>query len=70
MSHPNFPPYNMTPNPAMSRRQDMTAEFARKVAQVTSMDNEQPQQQQRNVNSQVQLILNQNYNTNRTGNCY
>ncbi|XP_044577225.1 eukaryotic translation initiation factor 4E transporter-like isoform X4 [Cotesia glomerata] len=66
LSHQNFPPYNMTPNPAMSRRPDMTAEFARKVAQVTSMDNEQPQQQQRNVNSQVQLILNQNYNTNRT----
>ncbi|XP_034935730.1 eukaryotic translation initiation factor 4E transporter-like isoform X2 [Chelonus insularis] len=64
LSHQNVSQYNMTPNSIMSQRSDPMNNLIK--AQPVQSHLANMQHQQRNVNSQVQLVLNQNYNSNRT----
>lgn len=73
-SHPNVPQYNVTQNTIINQRSNHMNPQMKQVQQVQShMANVQHQQQQqqpqqtRSANPQVQLMLNQNYNSNRSG---
>ncbi|KAK2585472.1 hypothetical protein KPH14_010130 [Odynerus spinipes] len=72
-SHPNVPQYNVTQNTIMNQRSNHINPQMKQVQQVQShIANVQHQQQQqqpqqsRSANPQMQLMLNQNYNSNRT----
>ncbi|XP_063987943.1 eukaryotic translation initiation factor 4E transporter-like isoform X3 [Diachasmimorpha longicaudata] len=63
---PNVPQYNVSPNSVISQRTNIMNNQSKQQLVQTHFANILQQQQQRNVNSQVQLVLNQNYNSNRT----
>lgn len=72
MPHHSVPQYNVAQNSMINQRSN-TMNNQMKVQQAPShLANMQhqtsQQQQQRTLNSQMQMVLNQNYNSNRTGN--
>ncbi|XP_011305362.1 eukaryotic translation initiation factor 4E transporter isoform X3 [Fopius arisanus] len=63
---PNVPQYNVSPNSVISQRTNIMSNQGKQQLVQTHFANILQHQQQRNINSQVQLVLNQNYNSNRT----
>lgn len=70
LPHHNVPQYNMTQNSMINQRSNPvnTQIKHQQIPPHLSNMQQQPPQTQRTVNAPMQLVMNQNYNSNRTGN--
>lgn len=70
IAHHNVPQYNVAQNTMINQRSNSMnnqMKIQQAPSHLANMQHQPPQQQQRILNSQMQMVLNQNYNSSRAG---
>ena len=71
IAHHNVPQYNVAQNSMINQRSNSMnnqMKIQQAPSHLANMQHQPSQQQQRILNSQMQMVLNQNYNSSRAGN--